>query len=136
MLTYLLAIYNWSIKNLISTNMLRICIKSIFEFPPWKNSPLVGVKLRSKLVLPKLFPWSKNITHHYLLLRLNERIIITNTVKPVLTTTSEQRPPVNNDHPKSRPTNFSSKVTSEQRPPVNNDQRPLKFGPKWYKTCL
>ena len=52
------------------------------------------------------------------------------TVKPVLTTTSEQRPPVNNDHPKCRPTTISPKVTSEQRPPVNYDQRPLKFGQK------
>jgi hypothetical protein len=58
------------------------------------------------------------------------------TVKPVLTTTSEQRPPVNNDHPKSRPNKLSTKTTSEQRPPVNYDQRPPKFGPNFIKTCL
>ena len=37
----------------------------------------------------------------------------TNTVKPVLTTTSEQQPSVNNDHSKTRPSNFSTKVISE-----------------------
>ena len=56
-----------------------------------------------------------------------------NTVKPVLTTTSEQRPPVNNDHPKSRPSNFSTKTPSEQRPPVNYGQRPPKCGLLWYE---
>jgi hypothetical protein len=36
-----------------------------------------------------------------------------NTVKPVLTTTSEQRPPVNNDQPQSGPAKISSKFASE-----------------------
>jgi len=51
------------------------------------------------------------------------------TVKPVLTTTSEQRPPGNNDHSKSHPNTFRPKVISEQKPLVNYDlKQPLKFG--------
>ncbi len=36
-----------------------------------------------------------------------------NTVKPVLTTTSKQRPPVNNGRPKYGPAKFSTKLYCE-----------------------
>ena len=42
-----------------------------------------------------------------------EKLIYSNTVKPVLKTTSEQRPPVNNDQIPSGPTKISSKFTPE-----------------------
>jgi hypothetical protein len=38
---------------------------------------------------------------------------ITCTVKPVVTTTSEQRPPANNDRPESGPTKFRAEFPSE-----------------------
>ncbi len=47
-----------------------------------------------------------------------------NTVKPVLTTTSDKQPPVNNDRPLSGPFTW---FTCEQWPPVNYGQRPLKI---------
>ncbi len=41
------------------------------------------------------------------------QITFLNTVKPVLAATSEQRPPVNNDQSKVRPTNINAKFVSE-----------------------
>ncbi len=43
-------------------------------------------------------------------------------------------PPVNNDHPESCLSNFSTRITSEQPPPVNYNH--LKSGQNFNKTCL
>ncbi len=44
------------------------------------------------------------------------------TVKPELTTTSDYRPPVHNDHHIEVPIGIlMTSMTFEQRPPVNND---------------
>jgi hypothetical protein len=48
-----------------------------------------------------------------------------NTVKPVFTATSEQRPTVNNGQSKSRKANFATNFdlkTSAEQPPMNNGQ--------------
>jgi beta-glucosidase/6-phospho-beta-glucosidase/beta-galactosidase len=63
-----------------------------------------GVATASYQVMPNenTFPW------------LKEKITFVGyTVKPVLTTTSEQRPPVNNDQIQSGPTKIRTKFTFE-----------------------
>ncbi len=87
---------------------------------PWKSS--IGVpRGQTRSTFSPLFSWFLLFTFSCGLLTFVVRISTKNTVKPELTTTSEKRPPVYNDHYfKSSFPHLENKETFEQRPPVNS----------------
>jgi hypothetical protein len=58
-------------------------------------------------------PRGHGLEVHYILDGNKGMLAFTYTVKPVVTTTSEQRPPANNNRPESGPTKFRAEFPSE-----------------------